>query len=141
MKRFILTTLLILASGLSGATFDIEDPDKIVQEDIKKASEAYEAAKESAASGEAVIVPTGTELFAPSIVDGACTGWRSDESEPGMNDTGDADSRTRTTYTGVTLKTIDCNSEEDGRSKQLALVRVSRDRLIWVESNRILARD
>jgi hypothetical protein len=50
-------TLLMLSSGISYATFDIEDPSKIVQEDIKRATEAYEAAQESASTGEKVPDP------------------------------------------------------------------------------------
>jgi hypothetical protein len=134
-------TLLLLSGGTSEATFDIEDPSKIVEEDINKATEALEAAQESAAAEEKVIVPTGTELYTPGIAGGVCNGWSIDESESGMNDTGSTYSTTRTTYTGVTIKTITCNNEADGGSLQLALVRVGRDRLIWVESNRILTAD
>ena len=130
MKRLVLITALCLLAGISGATFETDDPSDPDKNVINKVKGQVE---------EQVIVPVGSNLYAPRVVQGECEGWSLDESEVHLNDNNNEDFATRTTYMGFILKTIDCKNEMDGKVLRLALVKVEKNRLIWVELDRILS--
>ena len=137
MKQLILITGLCLLAGISGATFEIEDPSQ--PEKNAKSGTPMEAMASEGLAEEKVIVPVGTELFVPDIMQGHCTNWRFDESEPAVSGNDEMQFTTRTTYIGVTIKTINCQNESEAEARRFALVQIERGRLIWVELNRILS--
>jgi len=123
MKQLGLFVLLCMLTGISGATFELEDPadpDKMLIE--KKNSGAARAEN-------SMIVPVGTPMYEPEIIQGECRGWQLDGS----------DSSTKSTYMGVIIKTIDCHNEQDGTTMHFAIVQINQGRLIWVEKDKILS--
>lgn len=123
MKQLGLIVLLCMLTGLSGATFELEDPadpDKLVIE--KKNSGAARAEN-------SMIIPVGTPMYEPEIIQGECRGWHLDGSG----------SSTKSTYMGVIIKTIDCHNEQDGTTMHFAIVQINQGRLIWVEKDKILS--
>ena len=132
MKRLVLIAALYLLAGMSEATFELDDPADYVGKTNNEAKGEPE---------EKVIVPVGTNLYAPSIVQGECIGWLFDESETSLEDSIDKQFTTQTTYMGVIIKIIDCNNEVDGGTLRFALVKVEKSRLIWVELDRVLSTD
>ena len=139
MKRIALTTLLCLLTGITGADFEIEDPAEIMREMIQEKNAVEVIDNESVNSG--VIVPVGSKLYAPTISNEKCNGWRFDESEPLLNDDDEIQYVTKVTYIGDVIKTIDCNNEVTGEELQFKLIRIEQSRLIWVESDRVLSAD
>ncbi len=130
MKRLVLIAALFLFAGISHATFELDDP----AEDVGQTNNEAKGEPD-----EQVIVPVGTNLYAPSIVQGECEGWLFDESEYSLEDSNDKQFTTQTTYIGVIIKIIDCKNEVDGGTLRFALVRVEKSRLIWVELGRVLS--
>jgi hypothetical protein len=136
MKQITLITLLFLLSGISAADFEIEDPAEIMQEMIKENNTVDVSDNNSISDG--VIVPVGSKLYAPSISNETCDGWRFDESEPSMNGDSENSYVTQTTYIGDVIKSIDCSNEIDAEELRLKLVRIEQSRLIWVKSDSVL---
>ena len=139
MKRLFLMTVLCLLAGMSGATFELEDPAEELKEFQNKTKVSKSVSKGGAENK--VIVPPGANLYAPNITRGECDGWHFDESEAMPDDSNNMQSTTKTTYIGVTIKTIDCNNEAEGNSLGLTLIQIEGRRLIWVESDRVLPVD
>jgi len=121
MKKLGLTIFLCLLTGMSWATFELKDPADPDNMVIKKKNDVTTAEN-------GVIVPVGTPLYEPDIIQGECRGWQFDQTE----------SATKTTYMGFVIKTIDCKNEQDGVSMLFAIVQIDRGRLIWVAKDKIL---
>ena len=125
-----------LLAGISRGSFEIDDPAKGYEKVTEYSKVIVATPTEGGEVG--VIVPVGTDLYAPMIEKGECKGWRFDDSEPYLDDDKNTHFTTRTTYIGVLLKTIDCNNEVDGETLRFALIKTDLARLIWVELDRVL---
>ena len=137
MKRLALMAVLCLLAGISRGSFEIDDPAKGYEKVDKPEKVIVATPSENIDVG--VIVPVGTDLYAPIIEQGECKGWRFDDSEPFLDDDNNAHFTTQTTYIGILIKTIDCINEVDGETLRFALVKTDLARLIWVELDRVLA--
>ena len=136
MNRLILIIALCLISGLSQATFELEDPAELVKEPIEK--KANPLFKNWRGSKEVIVAP-GTNLYTPTIENSQCQGWQADDSEPLPNDVTQKQHATATTYVGTLVSKVDCQGDKG--SKQFSLVRTNQGRLIWVESDKVLSAD
>lgn len=137
MKRLALMAVLCLLAGMSSGSFEIDDPAKGYEKVTEYSKVIVAKPTEDGAVG--VIIPVGTDLYAPIIEKGECKGWRFDDSEPYLDNDNNAHFTTQTTYIGILLKTIDCINEVDGETLRFALVKTDLARLIWVELDRVLA--
>jgi hypothetical protein len=137
MNRFVLIIMLCSLAGTSGATFELTDPSQVPAPDIEDVS--GEITFFSGDVEEKVIVPVGTYLYAPEIIQGDCVGWLFDEPEAAMDTGNELPSKTKTTYAGVILKTLECKNKNTGEALRFALIQIETDRLIWVELGRVLA--
>lgn len=140
MKQLFLMTVLCLFAGLSGATFELDDPTDPV-EDVNDNMKKLGRSASKMTAKEKFIVPAGINLYIPNIVKGNCIGWHFDESEINPDDSNNMQFITNTTYIGATIRTIECKNEVEGTSLNLALIQTEGRRLIWVESDKILPAD
>lgn len=136
MNRFILILALSLIWGLSQATFELEDPAELVKEPIEKKENPL---FKNWRSKKEVIVAPGTDLYTPTIENSQCEGWQADDSEPSPNDAGQTQHTTAATYVGTLVTKVDCHG--DNGSKQFSLFKTNADRLMWVESDKVLSAD
>jgi hypothetical protein len=142
MKRIALICTLCLLTAVSQATFEMEEPAQMVEDFQKEQSEAFERGKLAADTAEAeVIVTANTNLYTPGIIEGECTEWSIDKSEPYLDENQQTQFTSKTTYIGRTIKTIDCTNPTEGESLQLLLIKTRQGRLIWVESGKVLSSD
>jgi len=137
MKRLPLLMVLCLVAEISGGSFEIEDPAAELQEFINEAEKAAATSKPGINKG--VIIPAGIELFIPVIEQDLCKGWRFDESEPFADIKTGKHYTTQKTYIGDSIKTIRCTAKPDNKTLELTLIRIDESRLIWVESDRVIA--
>ena len=133
MKQLGLFVLLCMLTGISGATFELEDPADPDNMVIEKKNSGAARAENS------MIVPVGTPMYEPEIIQGECRGWHLDGSQSSTGNDDRSNASTKTTYMGVIIKTIDCHNEQDGTTMHFAIVQVNQVRLIWVEKDKILS--
>lgn len=137
MKHFALIFLLCLLSGLSEATFELDDPTVIDEED-ENALENKNPEKVWKTSVEKVIVPPRINLFLPNIENNECVSLSEDASETRAD--GTIVSVTVKTYLGVILDTTECPVDDIIAETQMkvALIEIDDGRLIWVDSSKTL---
>ena len=136
MKHFTII-ILCLVSTLANATFELEDPadpDKQLEMEKKQKSIFKSTGKRYD-----VIITAGTDIYIPGIEQGACNSWQLDKSEPWTGADNQVRFSTHQTYMGFAMKAIDCNN--NGDSLALSLVKTDKGRLIWVETDKLLAAD
>ena len=136
MNRFILIILMCFFTGLSEATFELEDPAEPGKRDIEETGKPLFKGRRG---DNDVIVAAGTSLYAPVIENRRCEGWQADESEPSANHANGTQSTTANTYLGTLVRKVDCQG--DHGSKQFSVISLDDGRLIWVESDKVLTAD
>ena len=141
MRYFTLISILCLISiALStptNATFELEDPaDPDQQLEMEKKQKSF---FKSTGKRYDVIIAAGTDLYIPNIDGKACDGWILDKTEPWIDENDEAHYNTNKTYMGLSMKTIDCARGDD--KLKLSLIKTDQGRLVWVESDKVLAVD
>jgi hypothetical protein len=137
MKRFALITAICLLASVSMATFELEDPARIVEDDeTALANEASDPVLTGAV--KKVIVPPGADLFQPTIENNECIDFSEDLSQTTAD--GKTVSYTTKTYLGVIRSTLECPLTDSGSgpSLKIALIAIEQGPLVWVDASKTI---
>lgn len=137
MKKIILISVLCLLAGVSGATFELDDPTQ-PDENANTGKTISFSGKQPKTTAEHVIVPQGVDLIQPIIENNKCIGFSADQSEIAAD--GSSGSLTLTSYVGPVISTTNCpvTGSGDKGDLKITLIEINDGRLVWVDSSRIL---